>query len=424
MTTPGALEQDEADGVVWVPEGRTFGFDDLVHFRGKGDVSFAEVAGRIDLILTGPHATAAIPRELEPFLESTLTERQQHDFSDVTTSDLCKLWAEVDERVVYVEFPHHRMLFDPNRDWPADPEGGLREFFVRHTAQTRGERVSFNGVDSIRPVSFSGVPFLRQPTEDGQWRRLMGAIDDLGRRGARVYARTRDEIIESVFEAKCANLHALDMDRATVSEFNSARTLHVQCVHDTMNATLGADGAVDQDKPRAEWLPRIVSLGNRGDARGEPRPPVGGGPLPAVDLPIIDGSQFRSLQRALALAFEVAQDRVEADLALNSPYLGAFECQAVGRLLRALEPSGIVRHRTQEKVLKIRTGAYQAEFRRETLMGARNTAYIRRPGTDWPGTDHDHHVDLTTRLSRAYDILRRWDFDVPPSSTYVPPMFR
>jgi hypothetical protein len=424
MTAAGALEQDTAGGLVWIPAGRTFGFEDLVHFRGKGDVPFDEVAGRIDLILTGPHATAAFPRELEPFLESGLTERQQHDFSDMTTSDLCKRWAVADEHVAYVEFPHHRMLFDPNRDWPADPEAGLREFFARHEAQSRGEQVSFNGVDSIRPVSFSGVPFLRPPTDAAQWRRLMGVIEDLGRRGARVYARTRDEVIVKVFEAKCAQLHALDIDTVTVSSFNSARMLHVQCVHDTMNATVDQDGAVDQDKPRAEWLPRIVSLGNRGDARGEPRPPVGGGPLPVVDVPIIDASQFRSLQRALALAFDVPQERVEDELALNRPYLGAFECQEVGRLLRSLEPRGIVRHRTQEKVLGIRTGAYQAEFRRETLLGGRNTAYVRLPGTDWPATDDAHHADLVARLTRAYDVLRRWDYELPPSSAYEAPLFR
>lgn len=277
MANLGAFEQDQPDGVVWMPEGKAFGFDDLVFHRGKGQVTFDDVAGNIDLILTGPHATAAIPRELEPFLEPGLTERHEHDFSDMTTSDLCKRWAEVDEHVVYVEFPHHRMLFDPRRDWPAQPEEGLREFFARRDAQARGESVSFNGVDSIRPVSFSGVPFLRRPTDDAQWRRLMGAINDLG---ARPYARTRDEVIARVFEAKCANLHELDMDRVTVADFNSARMLHVQCVHDTMNATIGPDGAVDQDKQQADWLPRIVSLGNRGDARGEPRPPVDGGPCP------------------------------------------------------------------------------------------------------------------------------------------------
>jgi hypothetical protein len=424
MTAPGRFEQEGPGGVVWIPEGTSFAFEDLVYYRGKGEVPFEEVAGRIDLVLTGPHATAAIPRELQPFLEPTLTERQQHDFSDMTTSDLCKRWVEVDDRVVYVEFPHHRMLFDPNRDWPVDPEAGLRAFFERRDAQLRGERVTFNGVDAIRPVSFSGVPFLRRPDDDHQWRRLMETVEDLGRRGAQAYAATRDQVITTVFDAKCARLHGLDMDTVTVAEFNSARMLHVQCVHDTMNATVGDGGAVDRDKPRSEWLPRIVSLGNRGDARGEPRPPAGGGPLPTVDVPIIDGPQFRSLQRALAIAFEVPPDRVEEELALNTPYLGAFECQAVGRLLRSLEPRGIVRHRSDEKVLRMRTGAYQAEFRRETLLGEPNTAYLRRPGADWPATDEANHIDLTTRLTRAYDVLRRWDYDLPPSSAYVPPMFR
>ncbi|WP_404391814.1 hypothetical protein [Humibacillus xanthopallidus] len=424
MARVGAFEQDQSGGLVWIPQGKTFGFDDLVFYRGKGEVPFEEVAPRIDLILTGPHATAAIPRELEPLLEPGLTQRLQHDFSDMTTSDLCKRWVEVDERAVYVEFPHHRILFDPNRDWPADPEAGLREFFARRDAQARGENVSFNGVDSIRPVSFSGVPFLRRPESDAEWSALMGVITALGERGAKPYARVRDDVIAQVFEAKCAHLHGLDLDHATVADFNSARMLHVQCVHDTMNATVGPDGAVSHDKPRADWLPRIVSLGNRGDERGEPRPSADGGLLPLVDVPIIDAAQFRSLQQALAFAFEVPHEQLDDALALNSPYLGAFECQQIGRLLRTLEPQGIVRHKSQERVLSIRTGAYQAEFLRETLMGPTNVDHVRQPGTDWPETDHDHDVDLTRRLTTAYDILRRWDYDVPPTKAYAPPRFR
>ena len=83
-----------------------------------------------------------------------------------------------------------------------------------------------------------------------------------------------------------------------------------------------------------------------------------------------------------------------------------------------------MRHNSQEKVLRIRTGAYQAEFLRETLLGPTNTAHVRRPGTDWPETDHEHHADLTARLKRAYDILRRWDYDVPPTRDYQAPRFR
>ncbi|HET7800155.1 MAG TPA: rhodanese-like domain-containing protein, partial [Humibacillus xanthopallidus] len=54
----GAFEQDPPGGLVWIPEGTAFGFDDLVFYRGKGEVPFEEVAPRVDLILTGPHATA------------------------------------------------------------------------------------------------------------------------------------------------------------------------------------------------------------------------------------------------------------------------------------------------------------------------------------------------------------------------------
>ena len=424
MSAREGFEQDEPGGLVWIPAGRRFAFDDLVHFAGKGRVPFESVARGIDLVLTGPHATAAIPRELAPFLSPGLTERQQHDFSDVTTSDLSRRWAEADPRVVYVEFPHHRMLFDPNRDWPVDAEADLREFFARSDAQAAGETVSFNGVDSIRPTSFGGVPFLRRPPDDAGWRELMAVVGELGDRGARVYAGTVDEVIATVFEAKCRRLHTLDLDSATPAELNATRMLHVQCVHDTMNASVGPDGAVDRDKPRADWLPRIVSLGNRGDERGEPRPDPDGAPLARADVPTIDGAQFRSLQQALALAFDVPTADLAEALALNTPYLGAFECQRIGRLLRTLEPHGVVRHRSGEKVLRLRTGAYQAEFLRETLLGSASTAYVQRPGRDWPASDDAHHADLVGRLVRAYDVLRRWDYDLPPVRDYEPPRFR
>ena len=57
-------------------------------------------------------------------------------------------------------------------------------------------------------------------------------------------------------------------------------------------------------------------------------------------------------------------------------------------------------------------------------MGPANVDHVRGPGTDWPETDHEHHVDLTRRLRTAYDILRRWDYDVPPMKAYAPPRFR
>jgi hypothetical protein len=93
-------------------------------------------------------------------------------------------------------------------------------------------------------------------------------------------------------------------------------------------------------------------------------------------------------------------------------------------MLHALEPRGIVRHKSNEKVLSIHTGAYQSEYSRETLLGEKYTDYVRKPGTDWPDTDVPHHKDLTARLKHSYDILRRWDYDVPPIKAYQPPKFR
>jgi hypothetical protein len=57
-------------------------------------------------------------------------------------------------------------------------------------------------------------------------------------------------------------------------------------------------------------------------------------------------------------------------------------------------------------------------------LGLNNAAHVRKPGSDWPETDAEHHHYLTARLKQAYDILRRWDYDVPPTSAYRPPRFR
>ena len=171
-------------------------------------------------------------------------------------------------------------------------------------------------------------------------------------------------------------------------------------------------------------MPEIVSLGNRGDERGDPRPPENGAILSVVDVPIISGVHFRALQQAMKMAFEVPDDKVKGSLDLNTPYLGAYECQYIGRQLRSLEARGIVRHQSGEKVLQLRAGAYQSEFLRELLMGTENAAYVRKPGRDWPDPDDKHLAELAAKLKRSYDIMRRWDYDVPPTKGYVAPRFR
>ena len=64
MAPTEGFERDQPRGLVWVREGRPFGFEGLVHFAGKGEVPFESVAGTFDLLLTGHHAGAAIAHVL------------------------------------------------------------------------------------------------------------------------------------------------------------------------------------------------------------------------------------------------------------------------------------------------------------------------------------------------------------------------
>ncbi|MEA2024383.1 MAG: N-formylglutamate amidohydrolase [Actinomycetota bacterium] len=411
-------------GVVWIPANTTFGEDDFLYYAGKGDRPFDEIAGRFDLIVTGPHATAAIPQELEGWIEPGITARKQHDFSDCTTSAVGRAWAAADPRVVYIENPHPRVLYDPNRPHPDDPEGDLREFFARLHAKERGNEVSFGGVDGLRPVTFAGERFLREPENEAEWNELVALLTDVAARGSQVYRSVRDELIERVYLAKAARLARVDLSTIGAAELNAMRMLTVQCIHDTMNATVTPDGAVRIVKPVDGRLPSIVSLGNRGDFRGEPRSPSDGSILPFVDIPTMSGAMLRATRRAFKRTFGVADDELGSALELNQPYLGAYEVQKIGRDLRALEARGIVRHESNEGLLGIRTAAYQAEFLRETLLGPVNVAHIQQPGTDWPPVDEDNVAGIVDRLVAAYEMLRRWDYRIEQTTEYTAPKFR
>ena len=416
--------QDRPGGPVWVEAGKRFEFEDLVFFAGKGEVDFTEAAGSIDLIITGPHATGALPREVEPFLVGGMTERIQFDFSDHTTSALGRRWAASDPRVLYIEFPHHRTMYDPNRPPPSDVGAELKEFWRLREAEQAGEKVSYNGVDAVRPVSFGGVEFLREPDTADEWESLVKLLADVSRQGAEPYGAIKKQVVEAIVDAKCRRLSSLNPEETTRSEWASATHLHVMCLHDTMNTTIRPNGAVDVERPLGERLPEIVSMGNRGDSHGEPRPPENGQKLTPRDVVTMPGHAIRSLQNALQDSFGVRRDELKASLALNEPYLGAYEVQDLGRLLRQLEDEAVVRHGSGEAILRVTTGAYQAEFRRELLLGPNNTAEVRQPGEHWPATDVENVGDLVTKLRRAYELLRRWDFEVEPPSRYKAPVHR
>lgn len=415
MRISAPFERDSATGPVWIEANTAFGFDDLVYFKGKGEVSFDDIAGRIDLVLTGPHANAALPREMEPFVADGVTERMQFDFSDHTTSALGRQWAARDERVVYIEFPHHRMMFDPNRPRPADVGHDLAEFWRRFDLESPGRSVSYADVDAVRPVSFGGMPFLRRPETDTEWNQLTTTLNEVALLGATPYDQIRVGLIDQVIDAKCQHLSQVDVRAAGAGEWASAQHLHVVCIHDTMNSSISTSGAVSLSRPTESRLPSIVSLANRGDARGEPRPSEGGGRLLAADVPTIDGAGLRSARRAMQAAFDVDERDGQSSVALNHPYLGAFEVENIARQLRALEAEAVVRQHGSDGLLRIQTGAYQAEFLRELLLGSANVDVVRAPGDHWPDSDVAHIAVLVDRLVHAYDLLRQRNFGIRSS---------
>lgn len=261
----------------------------------------------------------------------------------------------------------------------------------------------------MRPVSFGGAPLLHRPTGAAEWSRLTAALDRVLHLGALPYERIRMDLIETVVEAKCHRLSGMDLRSVSAAERSSAQHLHVACLHDTMNSTISGSGAVDIARPVGARLPLIVSLANRGDALGEPRPADGGGRLLAADVPTIDGVGIRALHRAVQIAFDVDEQDGQRSVALNDPYLGAFEVESIARQLRTLEAEAVVRARGGELV-NVRTGAYQAEFRREFLLGSANVDTVRAPGDWWPDPDADHIAALVDRLVDVYGLLRRRNF--------------
>lgn len=412
MSANGIFEQDAPGQLVWLPDGARFGFEDLVFFARKGDCDFADVAADVDLVLTGPHASALLPRELEPFIDPSLTQRLQFDYSDVLSDSLARRWAEIDPRVVYVRNPVSRLIFDQNRARPDDPEADLREAFARINCARPGEPVSFAGVDAIRPVTFAGKPVLVEPQSNADYARAVETIAACAGRTSWSYAATRDRVLEIVYERKVAALRDLPLASIDLAAFHSATNLHVQCVHDTMNCTASNDGAVAERRPVSAQLPGLVSLANRGDLRGEARAPAKLGPLEMEDVLTIAPSGLRSVARAFQLGFKVDEARCGAEIRLNTPYQGAWEVQAMGRRLCDMAARATIRHRSGCGVLHLAMGAYQAEFLRETLLGPQAVAQIQKSGTDWPLPDDALIYALAQKLKASQDLLRNWGFSL------------
>ncbi|CCH30897.1 N-formylglutamate amidohydrolase [Actinosynnema sp. NPDC047251] len=331
---------------VLIPRGTRFTAEDITFYADRDRRPLAEALAAADLVVSCPHAGAAIPAELAGFLSPALTRRLQYDFTDCSTAPVVRRWAELDPRVVAVQNPHPRLVRDPNRARPDDLAAGLREAFERVRAAGPGARVDLSGCDAVRPVTFSFMPvFVGSPDE------LADALAEVAAVGVDVYERTRDDLVA-----------------------RAGRGVTFLSFHDTMNHTTRPDGAVDVPRPEADRLPPVVALSNRGDAHGERR-----GDNPVTMRP--------DLLRALADAHRVGFAAEPGDVALNQPYLGSNEIIHTGARFPGVE-------------------AVQAEFRREYLLGPAGAAHLMSPGTDWPDPDPARVTELALACKASWDHYR------------------
>jgi hypothetical protein len=393
---------DIAD-IVWIPAGTHFGVSEMVCFRDQGERELDDVLAGIDLIVTGPHATAAFPAEMQPFVDARLTTRLQFDFCDISTSPVARHWARVDPKVLYIENPHPRAVRDANRARPADFLAKLREAFDRLSADPAG-RPSLGGVDAIRPVTFGYLPVLRRPESDAEWQQLGDALARAGELGIDEYERVRDDLIERVIEAKLRRLAGLDPGKASVVDWNSATALDLLSIHDTMNHTARPDGAVCLERAPVDRLPNVVALSNRGDAEGELIVRDVTGLRGKSQVPTMEPARLRSISNAYRVAFDA---REPGDVELNRPYLGGHETTTLGSKLRQLAPLAVVRSDGSPS-RSLRFGAWQNEFLREFLLGPDATAAMMQPGNDWPAIPDERAEWIGRTLKSAHDLVRRW----------------
>ncbi len=388
----------------WIPKGTRFGIDDMAYFVGRGERDIDEALADVDLIVTGPHASAAFPEELQPFVDVRFTKRLQYDFTDVSTSPMARRWAQIDPHVLYIEDPHPRAVRDANRPNPVDVVAGLREAFDRLESAGAESRPSLAGVDAVRPVTFGYLPVYMKPQTDSEWNELSGALATAGALGIDQYERVRDDLIERVIDAKLRRLATIDPATCSVSDWNSATTLDVLSIHDTMNHTARPDGAICLEREVVDRLPAVVAMSNRGDSNGDVIA-SDEGTLRAEDgVPTMDPTHLRAIGNAYRMAFDAwGVD----DVAYNRPYIGGYETTKAGPMLRAIEPLAVVRP-TGGRPRRLRLGAWQNEFLREFLLGPDSAGALMQPGTDWTLPPDDRIGWLAGRLRYAHDLVRAW----------------
>lgn len=396
----------------WIPKGTRFGTEEMLFHRDLPDRELDDVLADVDLIVTGPHASAAFPEEIGPWVHPSLTRRLQRDFTDRSTSPMARRWVELDPNVLYIEDPHPRAVRDANRDRPSDLGATLRQAFDRIRAAGEG-RPDLTGVDPIRPVTFGFHPVLVHPADDTEWNELTAAFIAAGANGIDAYEALRDQVIERTIEIKLRRLAELDPDQTTAAHWRGATTLIVMSLHDTMNLTANADGSVCNERLPADRLPDVVAISNYGDADGEARG--------SSDGSLFGESEVLSCAprtvRALARAQRLANDAFEpGDVVFNKPYVGGHETSVASRRLREIAPQAVVRASDGGR-LRLDLGAVQYEYLREFLLGADATAELTEPGVGWPEIPADHIESVAAGMAKAHQLFRRWGAELTVPTT-------
>jgi hypothetical protein len=374
--------------LLWVPTGRQFTFDDLVHWQGKrtGD-AFEDIAARIDVIVLGPHASAAFPGELREFVSAELTCRKQHDFSDVITGDVGRTWADLDPRTVFIEAPHSRVALDGNRAPQEDIEPALREFFKRLQKQRAGEDVSFAGCDEVRPITFAGEDVLIEPTQDQEWRQLLEAIRAAARLGVECYRASVERVISAV------------RVKRRESRRGGRQPPMIVGLHDTCSWKMRKDGAIVVERPEPDRMPKLVNFGNGGDHRGD-HVGLEGSEEPTPRL--ASGERIRQMAAAWCTAFGYACDASFAHPAANAcdeivsfnrPFKGGAEVKQWGLRVQ-YDPD-----------FEMACDIFQVEFDRDALLGPDVAGQLKLPGSDWPAVDQAHVLKVASNLKAAHDAL-------------------
>ena len=361
----------DAHDVDLIPAGTVFSPADIIHYADPDMRDLAQAISDADVLVSAPHAGAAIPEELAGFLSPDLTRRLQVDFSDIATAAVVKRWAEIDPRIVAVINPHPRLMRDPNRVQPFDLRADVREAFDRVRAAGPRRDADLTGVDAVRPVTYSSFHILSAPRSDVELARLVETLSHVASQGLDVYEATREELTDLFITKVLAQGGAF-----TRLSF-----------HDSMHAPMRADGALNDDPAVQAEMPAVVALSNYGDEAGEQC----GAADPVTMAPV----ELRRLAEAHRREFEVAEPEA---VTLNRPYRGGHEIlDAAERFARVSAETGPA---------DASFAAVQAEFSRAYVLGPRALEELSEPGEAWVEEDHERIEFLAYACKRAWDAFR------------------